>query len=146
MVFLMYVFVFVLMLLRPPGATRSDTLFPYTTRFRSPAAPVSHWPRKLLILRFGWSAPCAASCIRIARPSWRPPTKITAISHSAGFCDQAATPMSAKLTIHACATSQMPRHDEARVIADHSARSKKRSGGKRRTADIVHHNKLRTET
>src|SRR3546814_11791220 len=31
----MYVFVFVLMLRRPPRATRTDTLFPYTTLFRA---------------------------------------------------------------------------------------------------------------
>src|SRR3546814_17418623 len=30
-----YVFVFFLMLRRPPGSTRTDTLFPYTTLFRS---------------------------------------------------------------------------------------------------------------
>src|SRR3546814_3290727 len=42
------------------------------------------------------------------------------------------------LTIHAWATSQIPRHDEARVIADHTARSKKRSGGNRRTAGMVY--------
>src|SRR3546814_16454156 len=31
----MYVFVFFLMILRPPRSTRTDTLFPYTTLFRS---------------------------------------------------------------------------------------------------------------
>src|SRR3546814_7544033 len=30
------VFVFLLMILRPPRSTRTDTLFPYTTLFRSP--------------------------------------------------------------------------------------------------------------
>src|SRR3546814_13428250 len=30
---------FFLMLRRPPRSTRTDTLFPYTTLFRSPAAP-----------------------------------------------------------------------------------------------------------
>src|SRR3546814_8735902 len=33
------VFVFFLMLLRPPRSTRTDTLFPYTTLFRSEPAP-----------------------------------------------------------------------------------------------------------
>src|SRR3546814_14430667 len=36
---------FFLMILRPPRATRTDTLFPYTTLFRSPASdprPESH--------------------------------------------------------------------------------------------------------
>src|SRR3546814_18129889 len=30
------VFFFVIMIRRPPRSTRTDTLFPYTTRFRSP--------------------------------------------------------------------------------------------------------------
>src|SRR3546814_7676710 len=71
---------------------------------------------------------------------------MTASSQTSGFCDQAATPSSTAVTIHACATSQMPRQGEARVIAAHSERSKKRSGGKRRTAGITQHNKLRCET
>src|SRR3546814_10798042 len=33
----MYLFVFVLSRRRPPRSTRTDTLFPYTTLFRSPA-------------------------------------------------------------------------------------------------------------
>src|SRR3546814_20700526 len=32
----MYVFFFFLMIRRPPRSTRTDTLFPYTTLFRSP--------------------------------------------------------------------------------------------------------------
>src|SRR3546814_2191825 len=32
----MFVFVFYLMIRRPPRSTRTDTLFPYTTLFRSP--------------------------------------------------------------------------------------------------------------
>src|SRR3546814_10037808 len=34
---------------RPPRSTRTDTLFPYTTLFRSPAAPVSPILRKSLM-------------------------------------------------------------------------------------------------
>src|SRR3546814_19319754 len=34
----LFVFVFFLMIRRPPESTRTDTLFPYTTRFRSRAA------------------------------------------------------------------------------------------------------------
>src|SRR3546814_20068817 len=34
---LFLVFVFFLMIRRPPRSTRTDTLFPYTTLFRSPA-------------------------------------------------------------------------------------------------------------
>src|SRR3546814_15652628 len=33
---LLYSFVFFLMIRRPPRSTRTDTLFPYTTLFRSP--------------------------------------------------------------------------------------------------------------
>src|SRR3546814_18174317 len=32
-------FIFFLMILRPPSSTRTDTLFPYTTLFRSPPQP-----------------------------------------------------------------------------------------------------------
>src|SRR3546814_16341580 len=32
-------FIFFLMIRRPPRSTRTDTLFPYTTLFRSPAGP-----------------------------------------------------------------------------------------------------------
>src|SRR3546814_20677702 len=50
-----YIFVFFLMIRRPPRSTRTDTLFPYTTLFRSIrmrdrysgsflALPVAHWP------------------------------------------------------------------------------------------------------
>src|SRR3546814_14472653 len=35
---------FVLMIRRPPRSTRTDTLFPYTTLFRS--APATGWPRR----------------------------------------------------------------------------------------------------
>src|SRR3546814_12566093 len=34
-------FVFFLMIRRPPRSTRTDTLFPYTTRFRSPRQPAA---------------------------------------------------------------------------------------------------------
>src|SRR3546814_14139559 len=36
----MYKFMFFLMKRRPPGSTRTDTLFPYTTLFRSTAAGI----------------------------------------------------------------------------------------------------------
>src|SRR3546814_15887932 len=36
--FLLYVLFFFLMIRRPPRSTRTDTLFPYTTLFRSSAA------------------------------------------------------------------------------------------------------------
>src|SRR3546814_10895277 len=35
---LLFLFLFFLMIRRPPRSTRTDTLFPYTTLFRSPSA------------------------------------------------------------------------------------------------------------
>src|SRR3546814_8574224 len=40
-------FFFVLMILRPPRSTRTDTLFPYTTLFRSRLAGVSRRARRV---------------------------------------------------------------------------------------------------
>src|SRR3546814_17193033 len=37
------VFFFVVMIRRPPRATRTDTLFPYTTLFRSMSCVLSEW-------------------------------------------------------------------------------------------------------
>src|SRR3546814_8256141 len=37
-------FVFFLMIRRPPRSTRTDTLFPYTTLFRSINGPINAWP------------------------------------------------------------------------------------------------------
>src|SRR3546814_16645898 len=37
--------IFFLMIRRPPRSTRTDTLFPYTTLFRSSVAPAEHRPR-----------------------------------------------------------------------------------------------------
>src|SRR3546814_16189696 len=37
---------FFLMIRRPPRSTRTDTLFPYTTLFRSGHRPAAHPPRK----------------------------------------------------------------------------------------------------
>src|SRR3546814_13204762 len=47
--FIMIMFVFFLMIRRPPRSTRTDTLFPYTTLFRSPA--VSSWSAGLKVVR-----------------------------------------------------------------------------------------------
>src|SRR3546814_2786169 len=38
LIYLFFVYLFFLMIRRPPRSTRTDTLFPYTTLFRSPAA------------------------------------------------------------------------------------------------------------
>src|SRR3546814_4550415 len=40
-----YVFIFFLMIRRPPRSTRTDTLFPYTTLFRSAPAACRRWCR-----------------------------------------------------------------------------------------------------
>src|SRR3546814_3839254 len=39
---LVFLIIFFLMIRRPPRSTRTDTLFPYTTLFRSPAAESGH--------------------------------------------------------------------------------------------------------
>src|SRR3546814_12027124 len=43
--FILFVFFF-LMIRRPPRSTRTDTLFPYTTLFRSPCADQWCWGRR----------------------------------------------------------------------------------------------------
>src|SRR3546814_15326605 len=44
--FIFYACVFFLMIRRPPRSTRTDTLFPYTTLFRSPERGGVHEPRR----------------------------------------------------------------------------------------------------
>src|SRR3546814_19610702 len=49
------------MLLRPPRSTRTDTLFPYTTLFRSPRLDrevIANWPRRI------WSGTQRIPCVR----------------------------------------------------------------------------------
>src|SRR3546814_13243258 len=48
MMYLSYLtfFFFFLMIRRPPRSTRTDTLFPYTTLFRSRCQPVGGWARR----------------------------------------------------------------------------------------------------
>src|SRR3546814_8375408 len=38
-----FCYIFFLMIRRPPISTRTDTLFPYTTLFRSARTPAPHW-------------------------------------------------------------------------------------------------------
>src|SRR3546814_1596261 len=47
---MMLLFFFFLMIRRPPRSTRTDTLFPYTTLFRSLARLDAAWPGELLIV------------------------------------------------------------------------------------------------
>src|SRR3546814_1513508 len=54
-----FFYFFFLMILRPPRSTRTDTLFPYTTLFRSlDAAPVHDRPR---IMIRGYEAACVGA-------------------------------------------------------------------------------------
>src|SRR3546814_12412388 len=52
-----FLFVFFLMIQRPPRSTRTDTLFPYTTLFRS-VYPLckrfTYWPQVVLGIGFNW--------------------------------------------------------------------------------------------
>src|SRR3546814_5371460 len=41
----MFMYIFFIMIRRPPRSTRTDTLFPYTTLFRSPEAGTGSSPR-----------------------------------------------------------------------------------------------------
>src|SRR3546814_1114071 len=52
----MFIFFFFLMIRRPPRSTRTDTLFPYTTLFRSRAAPC-HGPPKSMPASFQLDRP-----------------------------------------------------------------------------------------
>src|SRR3546814_15716061 len=47
---LLYLFFFFLMIRRPPRSTRTDTLFPYTTLFRSRRIKRSTTPRDTMVL------------------------------------------------------------------------------------------------
>src|SRR3546814_13977289 len=49
-----FLFFFFLMIRRPPRSTRTDTLFPYTTLFRS-ARVISHWPMAFGAMRL-WTS------------------------------------------------------------------------------------------
>src|SRR3546814_10499352 len=46
-VLLLFIFFFFLMIRRPPRSTRTDTLFPYTTLFRSAYRPTLYLPERL---------------------------------------------------------------------------------------------------
>src|SRR3546814_11663099 len=48
---LLFLFLFFLMIRRPPRSTRTDTLFPYTTLFRSPAQSAPRDPARLPLIR-----------------------------------------------------------------------------------------------
>src|SRR3546814_437607 len=59
-----YVIVFFLMIRRPPGSTRTDTLFPYTTLFRSASGSVE---RRASCLPLGIAAKGSAALAALCR-------------------------------------------------------------------------------
>src|SRR3954469_25672269 len=83
------------------------------------------------------SPPCAASCIRIARPSCRVPTIITATSHVSGFGHSVTSAMAAAMLPQACATSSMPRSELREVSRLHSWPVKTLLGSMRATAGMA---------
>src|SRR3546814_2914332 len=54
-----FCFFFFLMIRRPPRSTRTDTLFPYTTLFRSPASTRSSRPATCAAANRWWCGPFA---------------------------------------------------------------------------------------
>src|SRR3546814_5171659 len=66
---------FLLMIRRPPRSTRTDTLFPYTTLFRSPAFSAVVYRRPplwgLLVLVLGLALPALAPLPAHAEPPLR---------------------------------------------------------------------------
>src|SRR3546814_1554700 len=63
--FTIFCVVFFLMIRRPPRSTRTDTLFPYTTLFRSPAMAPAMTPAMAIDF---------APTLAYPRPHWRPPS------------------------------------------------------------------------
>src|SRR3546814_12061616 len=64
-VWIVYLFFFLLMIRRPPRSTRTDTLFPYTTLFRSPM-PAAR--RKMLLSGISTISDSQAIVSPIVRP------------------------------------------------------------------------------
>src|SRR3546814_3870434 len=72
---LLVCFFFFLMIRRPPRSTRTDTLFPYTTLFRSPACRHPPGPRSRRPAR--GAARRARRSSRLSRPTGRHPARAT---------------------------------------------------------------------
>src|SRR3546814_18464124 len=51
--FVLYYLFFFLMIRRPPRSTRTDTLFPYTTLFRSLGTPVQSSAKRIVVIGGG---------------------------------------------------------------------------------------------
>src|SRR3546814_13319605 len=92
---------FFLMIRRPPRSTRTDTLFPYTTLFRSPS--VARYP-----CRLGWST-VRRQFFRMNRRAPSPSFEIAVFMHnSAAFCF-------GPMTVGFLTTGVMLRSEERRV-------------------------------
>src|SRR3546814_18379628 len=70
---MLYCCFFFLMIRRPPRSTRTDTLFPYTTLFRSPSVYVA---RRCTLWRKG----CARHMRPAILPPWGPCTRLMQLS------------------------------------------------------------------
>src|SRR3546814_2698582 len=73
----MFIHFFCLMIRRPPRSTRTDTLFPYTTLFRSPAVPLRRpggGRRRRLSLGIGLLGLLTACWVRRTRRTKQTPT------------------------------------------------------------------------
>src|SRR3546814_12313586 len=70
LVFRRLLFFFFLMIRRPPRSTRTDTLFPYTTLFRSGACPLIELPMSPRIGEHIVPGPCLA--LPVEREQLRP--------------------------------------------------------------------------
>src|SRR3546814_20606169 len=74
---LLFFLFFFLMIRRPPRSTRTDTLFPYTTLFRSPSVP-SVWTlcaaaaSRFLLPKYGTGIPLLAALQHPSQPASRP--------------------------------------------------------------------------
>src|SRR3546814_3301561 len=95
------------MIRRPPRSTRTDTLFPYTTLFRSGETPFEYSAR--LRLQHAWSL------VRDTK------TSICEISEALGFESQSAFCRSFKKTFGCTTTQARSAQDEAGRSEEHTS-------------------------
>src|SRR3546814_2143383 len=93
------------MLRRPPRSTRTDTLFPYTTLFRSPMSPAPPDPRSAALLA---SLPDTARPAHVAKGPFRFPP-------AAAIRERATTPAAHRVRD----APSSPRDRCAAVLAAH---------------------------
>jgi hypothetical protein len=72
----------------------------------------------------------------MARPSWRAPTTVTAISQVSGFGHSVTSAIAAAMVPQACTTSHMPRSELRDVSRLHSSEVKTVLGSTRATTGI----------